>query len=44
MQLTIEYFRFRMDHIDEQKKLEEESEILRLKNAALLKKLNNYQK
>ena len=37
--LTMEFFRFRMDGVEDEQKLQEESEVIRLKNVALLQKL-----
>lgn len=42
--LTVEYFRLRTVNSQEQKRLQEENEIIRLKNLAILQRLKNLEK
>ena len=44
MSLTQEFFRMKIGNVDEEQKLQEENEIIRLKNIAIVQKLKNLEK
>lgn len=44
MKLTSEFFRFRTSNAAEEKRVQEENEMIRLKNLAILQKLKNLEK